>query len=102
MSDVELVSGWGFKPEALETLFGEPLPGPDGQPSWLLNHVLHVDRTVIKPAAALLESSLQLVDLADRFDDLEVSGCATDWKRKSRPNPAQAREMLNTLAKTGS
>jgi hypothetical protein len=101
VTDIELVSGWGFKPEALETLFGEPIPGPDGQPSWLLNHILHVDQTVIKPAAALLESSLQLVDLADHFDDLDV-GSGIDWKRKSRPNPAQAREMLDALAKSES
>lgn len=95
VTDVELVSEWGFKPEALETLFGEPTPGSDGQPSWLVNHVLHVDQTVIKPAAALLESSLQPVDLADHFDDLDLrSGF------KARPNVAQARQMLDALAKS--
>lgn len=99
VTDVELVSEWGFKPEALETLFGEPTPGPDGQPSWLLNHVLHVDQTVIKPAADLLESSLHRVDLADHFDDLDLRS-GFDYKSSTRPSPAQAREMLDALAKS--
>lgn len=99
VTDVELVSEWGFRPEALETLFGEPIPGPDGLPSWLLNHVLHVDQTVIKPAVALLESSLQLVDLADHFDDLDVRS-GFDYKSRARPDPAQAREMLDALSRS--
>lgn len=99
VTDVELVSGWGFKPDALETLFGEPIPGPDGQPSWLLHHVLHIDRTVIKPAVALLESSLQLVDLADHFDDLDV-GSGFDYKSKIRPSPEKAAEMLKGLTRS--
>ena len=97
VTDVELVSEWGFKPEALETLFGEPIPGPDDQPSWLLNHVIHVDRTIIKPAVALLESSLQRGELADHFEDLDV-GSGFDYKSKVRLNAAQAREMLNAIA----
>lgn len=99
VSDVELVSEWGFKAEALETLFGEPIHGPDGQPSWLVNHVQHIDQTVIAPAAALLQSSLHLVDLADQFDELDVAS-GIHWKSKSRPNAAQAREILDARAES--
>ncbi|MBY4213328.1 hypothetical protein HQO27_20310 [Rhodococcus fascians] len=50
---------WGYKPEALRRLFGPHVEGPDEIQGWLIDHVQHIEETVIYRAVELLESTFQ-------------------------------------------
>ena len=83
----ELVSEYGYKPEALEDLFGEPADGPDDIRGWTVNHVDHIEGKVITAAVDLLKSSLLPAMLEEKVAPF-------GQERHHRPTRAEAAEML--------
>ncbi|OZC56064.1 hypothetical protein CH267_10910 [Rhodococcus sp. 06-621-2] len=94
VTEVQLVSDWGIKPEAIRRLFGEESHGPSGIRGWTLEHVRHIEDTVIDPAAELLRSSLFVSELHDKFQGLMDVSRSITWPDSMRPSAKRAAEML--------